>query len=306
MSRVLVTGAAGFVGAAAVRALLELGHDILAVVRPGTSSPRLAGLPVRALPIDLEDGPATARALDETRPEVILHAGWYANPRDYLTSARSLASLHATTHWLQAALHSGCRRFVGIGTCLEYARSDRPLAEDASCEPRTLYASCKLAAWLLARALVAGTSSVRPRLSLAWARLFNLYGPDENPGRLLPSLLDALTNRRPFSMTAGHQVRDYLHVDDAGRALALLCEQTGEGVINVASGQPLSVHDFAGAVASALGSTTLLRPGELPSRTDEDMFVVADVTRLRSLGFSPHYPTLADGIRQVLAAWRPC
>ena len=278
----MVTGAAGFIGAAAIRALLERGDEVIALVQPGSSFRRLNGLAVTAVWLDLEDRSAVERALAEFRPECILHAAWYADPKDYLTSPMALVSLRLTTDLVQVAVKVGCRRFVGVGTCLEYARSDRPRREDGPCEPRTLYASSKLSAWLLSRSLVTGSNT-----SLAWARLFYPYGPNENQGRLLSGLVATLKAGQPFPMTAGVQVRDYLHVDDAGSALSLLCNSAADGVVNVASGRPTTLRDFAMTAAGLLDKQSMVRLGELPMRPDEEMFVVADVARLRGLGFEP-------------------
>ena len=299
MSKVLVTGAPGFVGAAAVRALLDQGNEVIAVVQPGISAWRLEGLTLSLVSLDLDDGAAVERALRDSKPEIILHAAWYANPQDYLTSPMAIASLHATTTLLRAAAQCGCRRFVGIGTCLEYGSSDRPRRESDACEPRTLYAACKLSAWLVCRALAAQTG-----LSAAWARLFYLYGPDENPGRILPALVTAVRAGRTFPTTEGTQVRDYLHIEDAGRALALLCCHEAEGAINVASGQPTALRDFALTVGSILRAESQIRIGEIPMRRDEEMFVVADVARLRGLGFEPNHVTLHEGLDHALKNWR--
>jgi nucleoside-diphosphate-sugar epimerase len=299
VSRVLVTGAPGYVGAATVRALVEQGDEVIALVQPGTSTERLADLPTTRLTLDLEDAESVERRLGELGPEAVVHAAWYANPKDYLTSPASIASLRATTSLFQAAARAGCRRFVGVGSCLEYASSSRPRCEQDPCEPRTLYASCKLAAWLLCRALAAQTG-----MSAGWARLFYLYGPDENSGRLLPDLVAALRAGRPFAMTVGTQVRDYLHVQDVGRALAVVCKHPVEGVVNIGSGLPTSLRDFAATVASILGAGALLRIGALPTRQEEEMFVVADATRLHSLGFRPKHASLQEGLEHALKNWR--
>jgi len=299
VSKVMVTGASGFVGAAAVRALLDQGDEVVAIVQPGLSAKRLDGLPVSRVTLDLDDSAAVERKLGEVHPEAILHAAWYTNPQDYLTSPLALASLHATTSLFQAAARQRCRRFVGIGTCLEYGRSDRPRHESDACEPRTLYAACKLSAWLVCRAL-----AEQAGVSATWARLFYLYGPDENPGRVLPALVAALRADQAFPMTEGSQVRDYLHIDDAGRALALLCRRECDGVVNVASGQPTAVRDFAQTVGGILGAESQIRLGEIPMRRDEEMFVVADIARLRGLGFVPKHLTLRDGLDHALKNWR--
>lgn len=299
MSRVLVTGAPGFVGAAAVRGLLEKGDEVVAVVQPGTSTERLNGLALTTVALDLDDATAVAHTLAEVKPEIVLHAAWYTNPVDYLTSTNSISSLHATVGLFQAVAASGCRRFVGIGTCLEYATSSSPRSEKDACNPRTLYASSKHAAWLLCRALAAQTGT-----SLTWARLFYLYGPDENPGRILPALVSALRAGEPFATTTGEQVRDYLHIDDAGLALALLCHSSSEGTVNVSSGQATRLRDFITSVADVLDARALVRIGELATRPDEEMFVVGNVTRLREVGFVPRYPTLQDGLVHTLRHWR--
>jgi nucleoside-diphosphate-sugar epimerase len=298
MSRVMVSGAAGFVGAAAVRALLEQGDDIIALVHHETSSERLSGFPIKTVSLELEDRSAVEQILAEFRPEIILHAAWYVNPKDYLTSPRAISSLRATTDFVQTAVKFGCRRFVGVGTCLEYRTTDHPRHEEDPCEPRTLYASSKLSAWLLSRALVAHSET-----SLAWARLFYLYGPDENPGRLLPTLVGALRAGKAFPMTAGEQVRDYLHIDDAGRALAMICHQSLNGVFNVGSGSPTVLRDFVLATASMLGAQSLVHVGELPTRPDEEMFVVADMAKLQQLGFKPRHTNLEDGLDDALTHW---
>ena len=299
MSRVLVTGAPGFVGAAAVRSLLEKGDEVVAVVQPGTSTERLSGLALATVSLDLDNTTAVAPMLADVKPEIVLHAAWYTNPMDYLTSPRSISSLDATVGLFRAAAASGCRRFLGIGTCLEYATSTRPRSETDACNPRTLYASSKHAAWLLCRALAAETGT-----SLTWARLFYLYGPDENPGRLLPALVSALRAGEPFATTTGEQVRDYLHIDDAGSALALLCHSNSEGIVNVSSGEATRLRDFITSAATLLDARALVRIGELAMRPDEEMFVVGDVTRLHEVGFVLRHPTLQDGLVHTLRHWR--
>ena len=105
-------------------------------------------------------------------------------------------------------------------------------------------------------------------------------------------------------MTEGSQVRDYLNIDDAGRALALLCKRQTDGVVNVASGQPTALRDFALTAGALLGAESQIRMGEMPMRPNEEMYVVADIARLRGLGFAPKHLTLRDGLDHALKNWR--
>ena len=61
-------------------------------------------------------------------------------------------------------------------------------------------------------------------MSFAWARLFYLFGPDEHASRLVPSVCDALLRQEPAKVTEGAQIRDFLHVDDAASALAIIAK----------------------------------------------------------------------------------
>src|SRR5262245_49957204 len=129
--RVLVTGAGGLIGAEVVGELLDRHHDVVAVDRPGPM-PRLSRWSERitSRAVDLDDDEAAGAVLAEARPDAIIHLAWYADPRDYLTSSRNLASLAMTTRFVDAALRAGCRKFVMVGSCVEYAQRDRPLRED--------------------------------------------------------------------------------------------------------------------------------------------------------------------------------
>lgn len=283
----LVTGAAGFVGAHVVRSLLAGGHNVAALVRPQTDPQRLSGLgsAIRLLPLALEDVTAVSEALRAQRPEAVIHLAWYAQPDDYLSSARNLESLAATLSFVQAVVASECPRLVGVGTCLEYADLPRPREEHDLTDPQSLYAACKLSAQSVTRALTRGTHT-----RFAWARLFHLYGPGEHPRRVLPSVVAALRAGRPIALSGCSQLRDHLRVEDAAAALVRLASgEPVEGVFNVCSGQPRSLRALLEAVADRMGGRELLRFGERPAAPGEPAVLVGVPDALRALGWTRRF-----------------
>ena len=174
------------------------------------------------------------------------------------------------------------------------------LREDGPTRPRTLYAASKLALKLLAEQLAAAAG-----LDLTWARLFYLYGPDEDERRLVPALIRALLRGEPFPATKGEQVRDYLHVEDAAAALWALVERRVAGTVNVASGVPVTMRQVMETVGELVGRTDLIRFGALPYREWEPPFICGDNRRLRhEAGWAPRYPTLRAGLAPTVEWWK--
>lgn len=291
--RALVTGAAGFIGAHVVRQLLAGGHEVLALLRPGTATGRLSDVAARVVlvPCDLSDTEELARALDVLAPQAIIHAAWYARPADYLESPENLASLDATSSLVRLARAAGCPRFVGVGTCLEYADLPRPRREDDPCDPASLYALSKLAAFHLGRALTRRTGT-----TFAWARVFHPYGPGEDSARVLPSVAAALRSGTAIELSSCLQQRDPVRVEDVASALVLLASSSAEGPFNVCGGPGIPLRELLEELGRRLGRPELLLFGHRPDRAGEPSCLVGDPGRLRSLGWQPAFPSVAEGL----------
>ena len=295
--RVLLTGAAGFIGAHVAAALLDRGVEVHAVVRDASRAPRLDAIAKQLTrhEADLLDPAARARVIGLAKPNLCIHAAWYAVPGKYLSAPENLAHVAASLELATALVDAGCTRFVGLGTCFEYDTGiGANLTESSATGPRFLYASCKLALHdvLAAYAAVAKTS-------FAWCRIFYQYGPDEPAERLVPSVVDRLLAGGVAETTLGAQVRDFLHVADVGAAIASVALSELEGAVNVGSGVPLTVRELVATIARICGAEDRVRFGALPYRPGDPMHVCADVTRLAGTGFAPRFD-LEAGLRDVV------
>ena len=297
MSRVLVTGAAGFVGGPTVRVLLASGHEVHAVSTHARTE--LQG--VRWHRGDLLDPQWTAELVGTVQPEWLLHLAWYSVPGLFWNAPENIRWAEATLRLLRQFREVGGRRAVLAGTCAEYAwNGDGVLDERASpLHPSTLYGVSKRATHEIAASYAAETA-----MELAWGRLFFLYGPGEHPERLFPSVARALIAGREAPATAGTQVRDFLHIDDAGAAFAALLESSAQGPVNIASGSGVEVRVLIGLISHAAGHPELVRLGALPQRVGEPQAIVAAVDRLRrEVGFEPRV-ALSAGVKETVSWWR--
>ena len=285
--RLLVTGGTGFLGSSLVRQAHAAGHAV-AVLSRDPDAPRIPAVPLAGR---LEDPPWDA--IDRFAPDICVHAAWIATPGVYLDAPEN-ADWHGwSADFLRRLADRGTRRFVVLGTCIEYRPTGQPLSEDTTpIEPASPYARAKDALHRELRATLPGT--------LAWARIFYPYGEGEHPDRLASSVIRRLAAGERVGLRTPDSVKDYIHVDDVGSALLRIAESGFDGPVNVGTGTGVTVGEIARWIADRIGRSDLL---DLPTGSVADPLdhVVADATRLRSLGWSPKV-TLADGLHRLVDA----
>jgi nucleoside-diphosphate-sugar epimerase len=292
VSRVLVTGATGFVGRHALAPLLAANHEVHAVTtreEPGDGD---------GVAWHRADLLSSADVVAEVAPELLLHLAWYVEPGRFWTAPENVRWVEASLALLRAFAGSGGRRAVVAGTCAEYdwsAAGERCSEQVTPLRPATLYGAAKHALHG-----VAARYAEQAGFELAWGRIFFVYGPGEPDGRLIPSVGRALLAGEPVPTTAGHQVRDFMHVQDLAAAFAALAESGVTGAVNVASGDPVAVREVVDRLAELAGRPDLPRPGALPDREGDPPRLVADVSRLRDeVGFAPRIGLL-EGLAGTL------
>ncbi len=293
--RVLVTGASGCVGRAAITKLVADGWDVHAASRSEVG----ASPAVTWHRADLMN-PETPRVLvTAIKPTHVLHLAWYIGPGRWASAPANLGWVRTSLALFEAAADAGCRRVVGSGSCLEYDWSFGYCSETRTpLVPHTLYGACKLATGNL----LASYAKVR-QFSAAWARIFFLYGPHEHPDRLVSSVIRSLLAGTEARVSHGRQIRDYLFANDVGEALVALLTSDIEGPINVGTGEPIALRDIVQNTARLIGREELVRFGAIPAATTDAPVVVADTKRLADLGWSPR-TNLEDGLRETIDWWR--
>lgn len=297
-TKVLVTGATGFIGMACVRALANAGCSVVGTYRADTPPDGPEGVAwVRA---DLTDGGDIRKVMEQHRPSHLLALAWYMGPGNQ-QALENFLWLQPSVDLLIAFAEAGGRRVTFCGSCMEYAWSQpvRLVEEKTPLRPDMEYGAAKAALFTAFAPLCRKLG-----LSGAWARPFFLYGPGENPRRLAADVILSLLGGREALCTHGQQKRDFLHVDDVADAMVRLLLSDVEGPLNIGSGQAIPLAELIHEIGRQIGATELIRLGAREARPGDPPLVEADVTRLRDrLGWEPKF-SLETGVADTIAWWR--
>jgi UDP-glucuronate 4-epimerase len=329
--KILVTGAAGFIGYHVARRLLDRGDAVVGLDNLNTyydvslKEARLAKLTAhpgfRFAKLDVADRDAVAALFAAERPRRVVPLAAQAgvrysiqNPYAYVDS-----NLVGFVNVLEGCRHNGVEHLVYASSSSVYGGNTRmPFSEHDNIDhPVSLYAVTKKA-----NELMAHTYSHLYRLPTTGLRFFTVYGPWGRPDMALFLFTKAILDGRPIDVfNNGHMVRDFTYIDDIVEGVARVVDRPAEAnaafdaaspdpgtsnapyrVFNIGNSQPTPLDDYIQALEEALGRKAArnllpMQPGDVPATS-------ADTSELDAwVGFKPATP-VREGVRRFVQWYR--
>jgi dTDP-glucose 4,6-dehydratase len=315
--RILVTGAAGFIGSNFVRHWrARRPHDHVVAYDLLTYAGVRENVPedVPFVEGDIADLELALRTLDEHEIDVLVNFAAESHNSLAVLDPGLFARTNVigTQLLLEAARRHGVQRFHHVSTCEVYGDlaldSPETFSEESPYRPRTPYNASKAAADHFVRAYFETF-----HLPATISNCSNNYGPLQFPEKVIPLFVtNALDDKELPLYTSTQNRREWLHVLDHCRAIELVLERGREGeTYNVGSGVEKSIEEIADAVLELTGKPTSLKR-IVPDRPGHDRRYVLDSTKLREqLGWRDEIPFeqgLADTVRWYEAHrdwWEP-
>jgi UDP-glucose 4-epimerase len=244
LKRVLVTGASGFVGANLVRRLLHDGHEIHLIVRPSHEKWRLQDIAgcLKIHETDLEDRDGVFQLVAAIRADWIFHLAAHG-AYSHQTSIERMAATNflGCVALLDACAKVGMEAFVQTGSSSEYGYKYHAAEESELLEPNSSYAITKAAATHYCQHVAR-----KLNVNAVTLRLYSIYGPYEDPNRLIPTLLlHGLRGSLP-PLVSPSVARDFVYVDDAVDAILQVAAKQAiprGAVYNICSGVQNTLKD---------------------------------------------------------------
>ena len=301
MPRVVVTGGSGFVGASLMRRLLSMGWQVDLLLRPGFATWRVPVQQPRLSThvVDLTDASSVKMLLHRLRPRYVFHLAAHG-AYSWQTDAARIAdtNLEATRTLALASLEADVEAFVHTGSSLEYGRKRHAPSEDEPAEPDGAYAGSKAAATAFCRDL--GRRSGIPMPTL---RLYSVYGPWEEPRRLVPSLLlHAMVGKWP-PLAKPDTARDFVWVEDVIDALVIAAERPPAdpgAIFNIGTGRQTTLGEIVDLVREMTGCQAGAHWQSMPDRGwDTDIWYAETRRATMELGWIAQ-TTLRTGLQQTL------
>ncbi len=309
--QIFVTGGAGFIGSAYVRAILQdeypeaIGASVTVLDLLSYSGNR-ANLPLTDSRLDFVQGDITdAALLSELMPghDAVVHFAAESHVDRSIAGAVPFVTTNVlgTQMLLDAARAAGVGRFLHVSTDEVYGSIEQGAwTESWPLEPNSPYAASKASSDLLVLAAhrTHGLDAVVTRCS-------NNYGPHQFPEKVIPLFVTNLLDGKKVPLYGdGGNIRDWLHVSDHCRGIQLALQKGRAGeVYNIGGGTELTNRELTGRLLEACGADwDMVRP--VADRQGHDRRYALDITKIgNELGYAPRVD-LADGLASTIAWYR--
>lgn len=261
IKKIIVTGAAGFLGANLVDILSEQNFEVYAVVRPNAPhNERLADLNnVHIIELDIRKISELSDILNLKNETIdyFFHIAWHGKRNDFAEQKQNIDEAVKT---LEVAAKLGCKRWIATGTQAEYGARTDLLTEDLAPNPFCAYGAAKVATCYLTRNKASALG-----IDWIWGRIFSLYGKFEPKGRMLPDLISKLRDGQTVSLSSCTQYWNYLDARDAANALIALAKtgKTGE-IYNIAAEESRPLKEYVEIMHKMFGAGVPITYGEPP------------------------------------------
>ena len=306
-SRVLVTGASGFIGSHLTRRLLDAGAEVHALTSVVSSVYPTRLVDVRDR-INLHEASLTDRGALEAvaalvKPAYVFHLGAYTHVGKSWQRVDECiqVNVQGTVNLLMALAPHGYTRFINTGTSEIYGDIEVPFREDNQPHPISPYSVSKYAAEEYCRlfAEAHGWPIVR-------VRPFNAYGPAQSPDRVIPEIITRAMRGEPLRMTQGRQTREFNYVADLADGFIQVASTPGiDGeLVNLGCGVDVSMRDLATKILELMGDPIKAEFGAIPDRPTEIWKMHCDPTKAREVVGYEAKTSLDDGLAQTIEWYR--
>jgi UDP-glucose 4-epimerase len=236
LKKILIIGGTGFIGYHLAKKCLQKNFKVTSVSKNLPKKIRFLKK-VKYIICDINDEKKLKKKI-ASNFDYVVNLGGYVNHQNKRETYRShYLGLTKITKILK---YKKIKKFIQIGSSMEYGRVRSPQNENFKCYPESIYAFSK---FLSTKHLL--SLYKKQKFPAVILRLYQVYGPNQDKNRLIPIIIDGCKNNKSFPCSSGEQFRDFLFIDDLINALLKCLDAKVEGkIINIGSGKAIKVKQI--------------------------------------------------------------
>lgn len=288
MKKILVTGINGLIGQYIIEPLKELGFEVYGIGRKNIKVNNF-----NYIKCDINDYITIENLFNKIKPEYLIHLAW--DIKD-LESNYHFNLLASSINILNSFYKNAGKKALYVGSCFEYKFKDYPIKEYDELNLTTSYSKCKN--YLRE---ISEFYCLKNNIDFCWARIFYVYGKNENPKRIFPYIINNLKENKKVVINHSQLKKDYMFAGDIAKVIAFIIYSDFTGVINICSGKALSLKEFALMISKKMNKEYLLELKEL--ETNEPNIIIGDNSKLiNEIGFN-EYSNIEDVIDNLISEY---
>lgn len=302
MKKVIISGAAGFIGNAVARLLADKGIEVIAIVpenvRKCEEAWRLKDLPATIIECDIENIEKLSEKPGIVGADTFYQFAWSGlKNKDLLDYNKQIQNIKCMMDSIVTAAKLGCKKFIGAGTITQgelLTEAGIYFHRDKHKYFRTAQLACEYMGMSVA---------YENKIEFIWPIIINIYGEGEKSPRLINTMIRNLQTGKRQSASEGKQIYDFLHIDDAANAFYLIGEKgTEKRRYVIGSGQPKPLRSYLEIVRNIIAPEAEIGWGEIPYMGIQLPDEMYDIQILqKDTGFKPKV-TFEEGIMRT-AGW---
>lgn len=285
--KILLTGATGFLGKKLLANFIQKNHQIIITTRQKNknlfSQEILQKITIWYLDQDIG-------ALFAEHPDIdfVVHAATNYGYEQTLPTEVFWANVKFPIELLEYAINFRVRAFINMDSFFNNNKIDYHYMEAYSLSKQHFQQWGKLCA-------------MQSKINFINLKLFHLFGPNDNPKKFIPTLIQRCLNGESIDLTNGEHRRDFIYTDDVVRAVdtIIAANLTGYQHYDVGRGESIKLKDFIKMVGEICNHTGTLNFGVLPTREGEPADIFADAAPLKSLGWAPKI-SVFEGLKAII------
>jgi nucleoside-diphosphate-sugar epimerase len=247
-NRIAIIGGTGFIGTSIYKAFKTLDNEVIYTSRKNLNISN----DKNCLKFDLLNKSTWTTLLNEFKPNIVICTAWETEHDKYWDKSTNLDYMKSTIDFAESCLRGTVEKFIGFGSMAEYGFSPGKCnAKSSPLNPQNIYSECKVLTSIELNKIAKDLGK-----KANWVRLFQVYGVNEKPERLIPRVISNILTQIPFTVKFPEHYLDFTYLGDVSSALKIIATEDLDFSVNIGTGVATSVKELCSTISRVTNCDT--------------------------------------------------